>query len=233
MRLEPLPETFAATREALHRVAERVVAPARKPHNEIALIQTPGGFGTPPFEFEGRSLQVKVDRFELVVDEGGEERRVALTTLADAAAFVGPDLFPDGVPDDPTPLEVDRVAAERLGALYAVAAEALGRFEASLPDGTDVSPTYIWPEHFDIALEAGDEAAGQRATYGVSPGDENHDQPYAYVGPWAKEVVEGPGWNASGFAGAERGYAELAGAEDPVAAAVDLFESRRRALTGP
>jgi hypothetical protein len=233
VRLEPLPEAFAATREALHRVAEQIVAPARKPHNEIALIQTPGGFGTPPFEFEGRALQVMVDGGELVVLEGREERRAALTTLAEAADLVGPELFPDGAPDDTDRLGIDPVAAARLGALYAVAAQALGRFEASLPDGTDVSPTYLWPEHFDIALEAGDEAAGQRATYGVSPGDENHDEPYAYVGPWVKELGEDPGWNASGFVGAERGYAELAGAEDPAAAAVDLFESRRRALIGP
>ena len=56
MGLAPLPEAFAATREALHRVAEQIVAPARKPHNEIALTPTPGGFGTPPFEYEGRAL---------------------------------------------------------------------------------------------------------------------------------------------------------------------------------
>jgi hypothetical protein len=107
MRLEPLPGTFAATRDALHRVAERIVAPARKPDNEIALTQTPGGFGTPPFEFEGRVLQVMVDGAELVVVTDGEERRAALTTLADAARFVGDDLFVDGVPDDARPLDVD------------------------------------------------------------------------------------------------------------------------------
>ena len=45
--LEPLPATFATTVAALHRVAEQIVAPARKPGNEIALSATPGGFGTP------------------------------------------------------------------------------------------------------------------------------------------------------------------------------------------
>jgi hypothetical protein len=34
--LKPLPESFGATRNALHRVAGELVAPARKPHNEIA-----------------------------------------------------------------------------------------------------------------------------------------------------------------------------------------------------
>ena len=232
MRLRPLPETYVATREALHRVAERIVAPARKPHNEIALTQTPGGFGTPPFEFEGRSMQVMIDRFELVVVEDGEERRTPLMTLAEAAAFIGPDLFPDGLPDDSTPLEIDRVAAERLGELYALAADALERFRTELSDA-DPSTINLWPEHFDIAFDAGDESAGQRAGYGVSPGDEDHEHPYAYVGPWNQEQPEDPGWNASGFRGAELGYDEMAAADDPVEAVLALFRSRREALAGP
>ena len=42
----------------------------------------------------------------------------------------------------------------------------------------------LWPEHFDYAIVAGDEAAGSRANYGGSPGDAEHDEPYLYVGPW-------------------------------------------------
>jgi hypothetical protein len=232
VRLQPLPAAFAATREGLHRVAEQIVAPARKPCNEIALTQTPGGFGTPPFEFDGRTIQVMVDGAELVVVEDGRERRTPLTTLADAAEFVGPELFENGVPDDSTRLEIDPVAAARLGELYAVAAEALNRFLAELPPSASPSTVSLWPEHFDIALEAGDEAAGQRANYGVSPGDEGHDQPYAYVGPWVQETGDDPGWNASGFVGAELAYVELAGANDPVEAVLALFRSRWRALTG-
>jgi hypothetical protein len=232
MMLQPLPETFVATREALHRVAEQVVAVARKPQNEIALTQTPGGFGTPPFDYEGRSLQVMVDGFELVVREEDEERRTPLTTIADAAAFVGPDLFPDGVPDDSAPLEIDRVAAERLGELYALAADALARFRTEVSDA-DPSAINLWPEHFDLAFDAGDESAGERAGYGVSPGDEGHEHPYAYVGPWNQELPGDPGWNASGFRGAELGYDELASADDPVEALLGLFRSRREALTGP
>jgi hypothetical protein len=48
-RLGTLPVAFPATVAALHRVAEQVVAPARKPEGEIALTTTPGGFGTPVF----------------------------------------------------------------------------------------------------------------------------------------------------------------------------------------
>src|SRR5438093_8714075 len=96
--LRPLPDGYVATRLALHRIAELVVAPARKPHNEIALRQTPGGFGTPVFEFEGAACQVRVDGAELVVRRGGGERRDGLTTLAAAAELVGADLLPDGPP---------------------------------------------------------------------------------------------------------------------------------------
>ena len=80
MGLTPLPAGFAGTRDALHLVAERIVAAARKPNNEIALAQTPGGFGTPPFEFEGRALQVRVDGAVLAVAEDGTERRRPLSS---------------------------------------------------------------------------------------------------------------------------------------------------------
>jgi hypothetical protein len=38
MLLDPLPTTFPATVAALHRAAEEVVAPARRPPNEIAHL---------------------------------------------------------------------------------------------------------------------------------------------------------------------------------------------------
>ena len=230
MGLEPLPETFVATREALHQVAEEVIAPARKPHNEIALTATPGGFGTPPFEFEGRVLQVRVEGADIVVDEEGAERRAPVTSLAAAAELVGGALYPDGAPEDQTQLSVDPVAAQRLGALYGFAAELLDRFRADLPADAAPSSTNLWPEHFDLAFEAGAEAAGQRANYGVSPGDEQHSEPYVYVGPWSGEP-EGELWNATGFSGAELTYAELVGAADPAALALEFVELRFRALT--
>src|SRR4051795_1640380 len=59
MRLSPLPTSFPTTVAALHRVAEEIVAPARKPDNEIALSATPGGFGTPVFAYHGADQQVR------------------------------------------------------------------------------------------------------------------------------------------------------------------------------
>ena len=198
--LQPLPAAFSATREELHRVAEQVVSPARvaATGNEIALEAAPGGFGTPPFPDGGR---VRVEGDELVVEEAdGTARR--------------------------TRLEVDRASAQALGALYAFAWEVLTVLRDEAPDGADVSELHLWPEHFDVAFEQGAEAEGRRAGYGVSPGDADHPEPYLYVGPWG-EPPSGPGWTATGFRGAELGYADLLAAPDQRATALEFFRSRR------
>src|SRR3954468_3280426 len=114
MRLTPLPVSFPATVAALHRVAKEIVAPARKPDNEIALYATPGGFGTPVFEHDGVSQQVRVEGAELVRLRDGNERHVAVTTLEDARRLVA-DLVPDG-PSSAEPLAVDAEAAGALAA---------------------------------------------------------------------------------------------------------------------
>jgi len=231
VELTPLPETFAATRGALHRVAEELVAPARKPHNEIALGQTPGGFGTPEFEFGGRRTQVRVEGADLVLARDGDEDRVELRSVAAGGTLLGPELLPDGVPADDSPLDIDVEAADRLADLYAFAAEALERLRSGMAPDADPSETNLWAEHFDIAFEAGAEAAGRRATYGVSPGDDEHAEPYVYVGPWTAQS-EGELWNATAFKGAELGYAELVVASDPMTAATEFMRSRYAALTG-
>jgi hypothetical protein len=232
VELEPLPGSFATTRDALHRVAEELVAPARKPHNEIALRQTAGGFGTPEFELEGQRLQVRVEGSELVLSRDDEEERAELTTIADAAKLLGPELLPDGVPEDRTRLEIDSEAAERLADYYAFAAAILERSRVELPAEAQPSDLSLWPEHFDIAFEAGDDGGGRRANYGASPGDGDHPEPYLYVGPWTAEV-SGELWNATGFNGAELGYAELRAADESERTALEFFRSRFEALAGP
>ncbi|TML07060.1 MAG: hypothetical protein E6G41_05415 [Actinobacteria bacterium] len=62
---------------------------------------------------------------------------------------------------------------------------------------------HLWPEHFDVAIELGE------ATFGVSPGDENHPEPYAYVAPWSAPAP-GEFWNATGFTGAQAPAADAA-----------------------
>jgi hypothetical protein len=225
--LQPLPPAFSATREALHRVAEHIVSPARvaATGNEIALEATPGGFGTPALPGGGR---VRVELDDLVVDEpGGGVRRLPLRSLREAAHAAG---LPDpGAPDE---LAVDRDAARVLAAFYAFADELLRVLHAEAPSCADASPVRLWPEHFDIAFEQGEEDDGRRAGYGASPGDEHHPEPYLYVAPWS-EPPRGPGWTATGFRGAELGYASLIAQPDPRAAALAFFRGRRAALLEP
>lgn len=226
--LKPLPSSFEATVAALHRVAAEIVAPARKPDNEIALRATPGGFGTPPFEFEGSDRQVRVEGAELVYRVGAEEHRARITSLAAAGALVA-GLLPEEPGLDEDPLDVDAAAGEALGAWYALGDAVLQALIAAASPDDDPSTINLWPEHFDIAIELGPEVDGARANYGFSPGDEEHPEPYLYVGPWTTEV-EGELWQASGFRGAELGYAELLAADDPYAATIEFCRIRRRAL---
>jgi hypothetical protein len=201
--LEPLPASFAETRVALHNVAEAVVAPARLPADEIALRYTRGGFGTPFFEVDGADCQVRVEHGELVRQRGNEEARESLPG-------------------------VDIPAATALGDFYGLACSVLEQLRADETDG-DPSLVQLWPEHFDMAIELGSEAAGQRANFGASPGDDDHAEPYFYVSPWTADV-SGELWNASSFKGAELSYSELIAAVDQRRAALDFMRERYRAL---
>jgi hypothetical protein len=202
-RLEPLPPRFAETRVALHKIAEAVVSPARKPDNEIALRYTRGGFGTPFFSEGGVDCQVRVERGELVRQRRNEESR------------------------EPLP-NVDLAAAGALGEFYGFGCSVLEQLRADEPDSAP-SLVELWPEHFDIAVELGSEAGGERATYGASPGDDDHDEPYLYVSVWTPEV-SGELWNAAGFKGAELRYSELLEADNQRRAALDFMRARYRAL---
>src|SRR5262249_10593959 len=150
--------SFKDTRVALHNVAEAVVSAARKPESEIALRYTRGGFGTPFFEEDGADCQVRVEHGELVRQREMEETR------------------------EPLP-DVDIAAATALGELYGFGCSVLEELRGEEWDG-DPSLVQLWPEHFDIAFDLGSEKDGKRAGFGVSPGDEDHDEPYLYVGPW-------------------------------------------------
>lgn len=227
-RLAALPATFAPTRAGLHRVAERIVAPARKPQNEISLRATEGGFGTPRFEYEGSKRMVRVEGADLVYERGADRASAGLTTLAEAGDLVSELLPPDAELDD-APLGVELDSALVLAAWYALAQGVLGTLADEAPEAHEPTIPLLWPEHFDLAIESGSEASDGRANYGFSPGDDSHPEPYAYVGPWS-EQPSSPLWNATGFPGAELSYAELLGAEDPAAAALDFCRARRQAL---
>lgn len=205
-RLEVLPARFAETRLALHRVAAEVVSPARLPEKELALRYTRCGFGTPFFDDGGVDRQVRVQHGELVRQGGESEERESLAG-------------------------VDIPAAHALGEFFGFGCSILEELRAENGD-EDPSLTQLWPEHFDVAIELGLESAGRRATYGASPGDEDHDEPYVYVSVWEKSKAQGELWNASGFAGAELSYSELLAADDQRRTALEFMEGRLRALGG-
>jgi hypothetical protein len=227
--LETLPPNFPPTVESLHEVAAELIAPARKPQHEIALEATPGGFGTPFFEFDGVRRRVRVEGDELVHECNGDERRAPLTSLAAAGAAIT-ELLPFDVQLGDEPLAVDAAASRALGAFYGFGAELLGAMVDGADPDDEASPVRLWPEHFDIAIELGCETRGERANYGFSPGDEQHPEPYLYVGPWSAPIDGGDLWNAQGFPGAELTYSELIGAEDQGAAAAEFFAAHREAL---
>jgi hypothetical protein len=76
-----------------------------------------------------------------------------------------------------------------LAAWFANADRSLGRVrEQMVARGLAPSPARTWPHHFDMAtlvlLEAGDAERARSVNAGFSPGDENYEEPYFYVGPY-------------------------------------------------
>ena len=232
-------DRLGATRRAWHLVAGHVLAPARYgATGKLGLRRTRGGFGTPFFAGpDGHDRQLRVEGTELVVDRGDDEDRFALTTLGDAAHRAGVDLdaaralpaAPAPLPAD-EPLVVDGDAAARLGDWFGFAASVLEELRATAPDAA-ATRVQLWPEHFDASIDLGDEAAGQRGTFGASPGDDRHPLPYLYVTHWADQPDD-LYWNDAGFGGASLGYEPLAGAPDSRAAAGAFFGQGRARLGG-
>jgi hypothetical protein len=224
VKLEPLPSSFASTRDALHAVAEHVLAAKRySVDGHIGLEPTMGGFGTPVIDrwcarVEGASL--------VVLDDDGE-RRTPITTLAAGAAFVdGPLGAPAGVytpvtacvPDAPITIDLDAsvVLATWLAFADGLLAAVRDEYAASSP-----TTIQMWPEHFDIGCSFGD------ANYGASPGDSGIPEPYLYVGPWNEAQRTGE-LGAYGF-GAALTYDELYAAPDAHEAGMAFY--RRHAAT--
>jgi hypothetical protein len=227
-RLQTPPEHLVRTRDALHKVAEHVMSPTRKRANgKIGLSYTWGGFGTP---FFGKNVQIRVVGDTLIVQIGERVQHGRLTTLEDAAEFIGFDLTRYDLAGADEPLEVDTPASVWLGEWFGFAASVLAQLRVESPEELEVNRVQLWPEHFDMAVELGSEQQGRRATYGLSPGDEQHEEPYVYVSPWEGVPDDAELWNARGFRGAELGLGELLAAEDQRGRALDFLRARRDAL---
>ena len=228
--LKPLPQSYAETVASLHRLAVYVVSPAQRLVNgEIIMQSTHGGFST--FEYAGHVTRVVDDR--LVLDGAAHP----ITTLRAAAVTLGiePDVGQQEQFDVPAhgdldePLAIDLTAAAVLADWFEFATHALEHLRADAEPDDDVTIVRIWPEHFDAAIDMGDGNAGHRATYGGSPGDRHHAEPYLYASPWAGRID--PFFDDPGFKGATLTYAELLAAPDPDRAAAEfLAEARRRVM---
>lgn len=172
-------DAYVTTRRQLRGIAESFIAgPQHRVADTIRLAVRPDGF-------TGVSIPVAVHGTELVWGDSGAPLTGTVGALAAATDLdVGPPVgvyeLGDPLTDD-TILAIDADAAELVHrSLYA------GGFalKSAVPEQHPV----LWPEHFDVAVTE------DEVNYGVSPGDEFHPLPYAYVGPWTSRI--GVFWNA-------------------------------------
>jgi hypothetical protein len=234
-RLRPLPEGFRNTRLALHQLAYFVLAPKRfRETGKLGLRYTHRGFGTP---FFGDDEQVRIEGDRIIRQQGARAHASLITTVSSAADFVGipyEERWYEGFRDplDPTNPEkevtIGSAAAEALGDLFGFAASVLEQARRT-SGAVDVSRVQLWPEHFDLAFEMG--SGDQRASYGVSPGDGSHDEPYVYVAAWGPISRSDLYWNDTSFNGARLSYSDLLNASDQRTAALDFLDAGYERLT--
>jgi hypothetical protein len=238
-RFEALPAAYDAGRRALHQVAFFILAPVRyAATGRLGLRYTRGGFGTPFFARSDGDEQVRVEGDLIVHQVGDQVRAEPLTTLAAAARFLEieyRDVWFEGFHDPLTPagaetrLSVDPAVTATIGDWFGFATHVLERVRRT-EGADDVSRVQLWPEHFDPAFEMGSYERGARASYGGSPGDDAHPEPYPYVSAWGEIDRADPYWNDSAFNGASLGHAELAVAPDPYARAIAFLQDGHRRL---
>jgi hypothetical protein len=234
--LDPIPADFAATRKSLHQLAFFAVSPARyRKVGKMGLRATTGGFGTPLFGGE----VARVEGIQLVHETEGGIATAFITTVGEATRFFGFDYDPDWftdfhdplAPADPdAELRIDEPGSAALGNWFEFGSRSLESLRAHGGEDDDVSEVQLWPEHFDLATELGDADASSRASYGASPGDDAHDQPYLYVAAWGEIDRARHYWNDEAFNGASLGFEELLASADPGQSALDFFLEGYRSL---
>lgn len=172
-------EAYVTTRRQLRGVAESFVAgPQYRSAGTIRLAVRPDGF-------TGTTIPVAVRGTELV---WGDEAATLTGPVGALASRTGLDVGPPegayAITDALAPdvdLDLDPASAELIHrSLYA------GGF--ALTTAVPRAHPVLWPEHFDVAVTE------DEVNYGVSPGDDFHPLPYAYVGPFESHI--GEFWNA-------------------------------------
>ncbi len=236
--LSAVPDHYPVRRDDLHRLAYGVVSNARKAANgKFGLRWTMGGFGTP---FFGNDTQVRVERNLLVVQQGDKIEAETITTLGAAAEFLGVEATSDQAEHDTValgdlerPLTVDQELVAFISDWFGMATMALEELRCT-PRAPDPSRVQLWPGHFDVAVEIGDAESERitRATYGASPGDAAHPDPYLYVGPWGPVDPSDPFWNDAAFAGASLPYVAIQGDPNPCGVALGFYRQAFSRLIG-
>jgi hypothetical protein len=240
-RFGPVPGGYGEARVDLNRLAFYVISLARRNANgKIGLRYTAGGFGTP---FFGEDTQIRVEGTNLVRQHGGEVEHAPISTLAAAATFVGVDLDAASGEDNDVPelgvpsrrLSIDAAHVSFVASWFGFATAVLEELRLAGGPDDDVTRVQLWPEHFDPAVELGSQDAGARASFGGSPGDSTHPEPYLYVAAWGDIDRTDPYWNDDAFNGASLSYRDLRDADEPHAAAVEFlqagFDRLRKQLT--
>jgi hypothetical protein len=150
-RLEPPSPSLRDTRNGLQRLAEHVIAPTRaRANGRHALRWTRGGIGTPYF---GADAQLRVDADLLVLEVGGAVHRGRVTSLRDAAEFVGYDLTRFDVEDDTTNLGIDAESARWIGEWLGLGTSVLEQLRAESPAPRSLAPVELDPGPFELKLE--------------------------------------------------------------------------------
>jgi len=190
--METPADVLVTTRRSLHAVAELLLAGHQhRVAGTIRLAVEPGGFRTLPLPGQPSLLAVRGTK--LVVTRNGQASTVALVgtpigtpvgTLAEIAAEAGVTAGPpEGVyakgsranPADR--VSIDPASATTIERALELGDMAMSRFGSRHAPERPSVPV-LWPEHFDVGIEL------DEVNYGVSPGDDEIPEPYAYVGPW-------------------------------------------------
>ena len=207
-------DVLTVTRDSLHGLTEWLLAGPQYVRAGTIRLRVRGA------GVETQDGQVVLRANELAVRSTGAESRHVLSgtvqTLADALGIEPsiPTVYSDHAPVTPaSAIEVDGPTAEGVFDWF-------GSGELGLLAFAPGEAPVLWPEHFDLGISS------VNVNYGVSPGDDIHAKPYAYVSPWIPRT--GPFWNAP--FGAVRGAAEL---PDSAAVAAFFDEGARRAVEDP
>ena len=234
-------DLLAQLRQSLQRVAVHIVARSRvEAVGRFSLRITPGGFGTPEMGSDARCVRVSDGNLVVESDAVGAAavRTMAIhgASLADLAAFAGVDLSQPldvghdtpAVGDVGESIELSVDGAREIAAWFAKSAAILDGVLAALPATATPTLPRLWPEHFDVAVEAQAHPA-RRVNLGGSPGDGFSDEPYLYVGPWpADRPGDAEFWNAGFGAFRTRSQLTASGADVVDAGVAFLLDGVRR-----